>query len=101
MKKGRESMKIKNHDMVVQKSTLKRLGLWYIFVAVVLMIPFLTKAPWTAGDFVFGGVVLFGFATIYELVTRKMNNKKHRIAVGFAILIAIMMVIAWAATGPD
>jgi uncharacterized BrkB/YihY/UPF0761 family membrane protein len=51
--------------------------------------------------FVFGGVGLFGFATIYELVTRKMVNKKHRIAVGVAIVIAIMMVVGWAATGPD
>jgi uncharacterized BrkB/YihY/UPF0761 family membrane protein len=94
-------MKTNNQDTVVQKSTLKRLGLWSILVVAILIIPFLTKAPWTASDFVFGGVGLFGFATIYELVTRKMVNKKHRIAVGVAIVIAIMMVVGWAATGPD
>ncbi len=94
-------MKIKKKDTIMQGKITKRLRMWAIFIAVVLMIPFLTKAPWTTSDFVFGAIGLFGFATMYELVTRKMNNKNHRVAVGVAIVMAIIIVIAWAATGPD
>lgn len=75
--------------------------MWAVAVAGILLIPFLSKAPWTASDFVFAAAGLFGFATLYELVTRNMNNRTHRIAVGIAIVLAILMVIAWAATGPD
>jgi hypothetical protein len=64
------------------------------------MIPLLAKAPWTALDFVFGAVVLSASAVVYELATRNMSNKKHRIAVGVAVLGAIALVIIWAAAGP-
>ena len=65
------------------------------------MIPLLTKAPWTSGDFIFAGVILYSLATIYELTTRKMTNNKHKLAVAVALLAAIVSIIGWAATGPD
>ncbi|MBA3633450.1 MAG: hypothetical protein H0W58_11695 [Acidobacteria bacterium] len=87
--------------IIMQRNITKRLSVWAAIVAAVLMIPLLAKAPWSAGDFVFGAVVLFASATVYELATRNMSNKKHRIAVGVAVLAAIALVIVWAATGPD
>lgn len=94
-------MNTKNTNIIMQRNIKKRLRMWAIVVAAVLMIPFLAKAPWTVGDFVFAGVVLFSCATVYEFTTRNMSNKMHRIAVGLAVLAFIALVIAWAAAGPD
>lgn len=77
------------------------MGGWTVAIAAILLIPLLTKAPWTVGDFVFAGVGLFGCATAYELATRNTNSKARRIAVAAAILVFIFLVIGWAATGPD
>jgi hypothetical protein len=82
------------------QKTLKRLSGWALIVAAILMIPLVGKAPWTAGDFIFAGVVLFGSATIYELVTRTMNNPKHCIAVGAAVLTVVFLIWGWAVAGP-
>ena len=78
----------------------RRLSVWAIVVAALLMIPLLANAPWTRGDFVFGAIALFGAATVYELVTPHMSDKRHRIAVGVAVLVAIALGIAWGASGP-
>ena len=83
------------------KSMTKRLSIWALVVAVVLMIPFLTQSPWTAGDYIFAGTVLFILATIYEFVTRNMRNPKHKFFVAVAIFIVIGLILAWAAAGPD
>ena len=84
----------------MQRNIAKRLGVWAVVIAAVLMIPLLGNAPWTAFDFVFGGIVLSASALVYELATRNMGNKKHRIAVGVAVLAAIALVMVWAAAGP-
>ncbi len=94
-------MKATSNNDIMQKNVKKRLSVWAIVVAGVLMIPFLGKLPWTRGDFVFAGVVLFGLATIYEVSTKNMNNKMHRIAVGVAVAALLILVQAWAAAGPD
>jgi hypothetical protein len=71
--------------------------MWAVVVAAVLMIPLLAKAPWTGSDFVFAGVVLFGLAIAYELITKNMTNPKHRIAVGVGAFFVIVLIQAWAA----
>jgi uncharacterized membrane protein YfhO len=81
-------------------NTKKRLGIWAIVVMAILMIPFLTNAPWTGSDYIFAGVVLFVLATAYELITRNLKNKFHHVLVGGAILLIIVLIIGWAATGP-
>ncbi len=75
------------------RNTRKRLTVWAIIVGAILMIPLVTRAPWTTGDFIFGAVVLFGCATVYELTTRNMCNKNHRIAVG--VIVATTLVCIW------
>jgi hypothetical protein len=86
---------------VIAKSLKKRLGVWAIVVAGVLMIPLLTKAQWTQGDYVFAGTVLFVLAAIYELATRNTRNFKHKLIVAAVLLGVIVLIIGWAATGPD
>jgi len=83
------------------KNLQKRLGIWVIVVAGVLMIPFLTKAPWTQGDYIFAGAVLFILATIYEITTRNIKSFKHKLIVAAVLLGIIALIIGWAATGPD
>ncbi len=82
------------------KNIKKRLMVWAIIVTAILMIPFLAKAPWTESDFAFAGVVLFSLASVYELTTRNMKNKMHHIIVAMVLLFLIMLILAWAATGP-
>lgn len=77
--------------MKMQKIT-KRLIMWAILVAAVLMIPLLGKFPWSGGDYIFAAVALFGSATIYELVSRKGGNTAYRVAVGIAVVTSLLLV---------
>ena len=64
----------------------KRLTVWALIVTAILLIPYLGKFPWTASDFIFSGVVLFGSAAVYEFTTKNMGSKTHRIAVAVVSL---------------
>jgi hypothetical protein len=72
------------------------LSVWAALVAGILLIPFLGKWPWSTGDYVFGGVVLFGSATLYEFITRKMKNRNHRIITGVLLGLAVLAIWAMA-----
>lgn len=78
------------------KNITKRLAVWAIVVAGILLIPLLTKVPWTVGDFIFAGVVLYGCASFYELTTRSIENKMQRVVVGFAVAMALILIWGWA-----
>ena len=78
------------------QSTTKKLAVWAAVVAAILMIPLLTNAPWTGGDFIFAGTVLFGAGLIYVLTTKNMGDKTHRIATGIAVALAVGLIWAWA-----
>lgn len=82
------------------ENIVKRLSMWTAVVAAVLMIPFVTKMPWTGSDYFFAGVVLFACAAAYVFATQNMSDINHRLTVGVAVLLFIFMVIGWAATGP-
>lgn len=83
------------------KNLTNRLAIWAVIVAGVLSIPYLTNAPWTSGDFIFAGIVLYTLAVFYELITRNMKGLKPRLLVGLGFLVLIVLIIGWAATGPD
>ncbi len=75
----------------------KRLGVWAVIVAAVLMIPVIGNWPWTASDFALGFSLLFGSAIVYELLTRNTYDQNRRIAIGaavFAVLAAIWVMLA-------
>lgn len=82
-----------------KKSMTKRLSIWAAIVAAILMIPFVTKAPWTGSDYVFAGTVLFGAASIYEFTTRKMTNPNHRIIVGITVITVLIFIWGLAVSG--
>jgi len=90
-------MAIKPSD---QSTTAKRLCIWATVVALVLMIPLLTNAPWTGSDYIFAGIVLSICATVYVFATRNSNNVKRKAVVGAGVLFFIFLVMGWAATGP-
>ena len=73
--------------------------MWAAIAAALLMIPLLGRWPWTAGDFIAAGALLFGAALAYELGTRKMRNPRHRVTIGIAVAAIILFVWAELAVG--
>ena len=88
-----------NITLIIMQNITRRLSVWAIVVAAVLMIPLLAKWPWTGSDFVFGAVVLFGSATVFELVARKGSTVAYRAAVGIACAAGLLLVWINAAVG--
>jgi hypothetical protein len=81
------------------KKTTKRLMVWAITVAVILLIPFLTNMPWTGSDFVFAGVLLFGSAFVYEMLTKDLVDSRRRKITGLVVLGILGFIWVGAATG--
>ena len=74
-----------------------------IATALILLIPAVmtildrAKPPgdgwhWGSGDFLIMGALLFGAGVTYEFVVSRLDRKAYRIAVGFAILLAVLAV---------
>jgi hypothetical protein len=70
----------------------KRLIGIVLTVALLLLIPFIAKAPWTRLDFVTAGVLLLGTGLMCELVMRKVKKFEYRIAICAAILAALLLI---------
>lgn len=92
-------MGLREKNNFIMRNITKRLAVWALIVAAVLMIPLLASWPWTTGDFVFGAVVLFGFATMYELITRNMQDPKQRMITGAIVFAVLAFFWVGAATG--
>jgi predicted PurR-regulated permease PerM len=75
---------------------VKRLGYWALIVIAILLIPYVGGFPWTLSDFIFAGIVLYGCAAVYELLTKQMANKTHRIAVGAVVVLLLLLIWGWA-----
>jgi hypothetical protein len=88
-----------NITFIAMQNLTRRLGVWAIVVAAVLMIPLWADWPWTGSDFVFGAVVLFGSAAVYELIARRSGNSAYRFAVGIAVVAALLLIWINAAVG--
>jgi len=76
----------------------------YVTSAVLLCIPLLgnifsQEFDWSPGDFVIGAVLLFGTAFIIDLIQRIVKNKTHKILLGGAVLILLLLVWAELAVG--
>lgn len=98
-----------NLRVIKMQNVTKRLIVWAVGVALVLLIPLALTLlgggvdgegfHWTPIDFVFAFVFLFGAGAAYELVCRKMNNTAYRVAVGVAVVAALLLVWVNAAVG--
>jgi peptidoglycan/LPS O-acetylase OafA/YrhL len=75
----------------------KRLIGIVLTVAFLLLIPliamqFTDKVNWSLPDFVVAGVLLLGTGLMCELVMRKVNKIKYRIAICVALLAALLLI---------
>lgn len=81
-----------------------------IGTALILMIPLVMtfvdrdKAEgdgwrWSPMDFVVMGALLFGAGLAYELLARKLQDKRHRMLVGGAILAVVVLIWTELAVG--
>jgi hypothetical protein len=73
-------------------------------VVLLLLIPliamqFTEEVNWTLLDFIVAGVLLLGTGLICELVMRKVNNIRLRIAICLALLIILVLIWAELAVG--
>lgn len=72
--------------------------------AAILSVPliamqFTSEVVWTLGDFIIAGVLLFGAGLTFELLTRKLQDKKHKVIIGLAVLGVLLYVWAELAVG--
>ncbi len=82
----------------------KRLILIVLTSIILLLIPlvamqFTDEVNWTLLDFVVAGALLLGTGLMCELVIRKVNNIRYRIAICVTLLIALLLIWAELAVG--
>lgn len=89
---------------IFMQNLTKRLLMWAIAVAALLMVPlvamqFTTEVQWTGFDFIFAAVLLFGTALAYELISRKFSNAAYRFAVALAVVMVLLLIWVNGAVG--
>ncbi len=75
-----------------------------LVTALILLIPliamqFTSEVNWSAGDFVFMGVLLFGTGLAWELISKKSGKPAYRLAVALAVLASFLLIWVNAAVG--
>jgi hypothetical protein len=60
---------------------------------------FTDEVKWGPGDFVVMGALLFGAGMTYEFLAKKTRKRGYRIAIGFAVLAAVLII--WAELAVD
>jgi hypothetical protein len=78
------------------KHLQKRFTLWAVIVGGILMIPLIAQFPWSTGDFIFAGVILFGVAALYEIISSRLNSWMYRLIAAVSAIGTIMLIWAWA-----
>jgi hypothetical protein len=78
----------------MQNKSIIRIALATAFI---LLLPLLAmqitdEVVWGLADFVVAGALLFGAGLTYELVARKMGSIAYRVAVGVALVAALLLV---------
>ena len=82
----------------------KRLIIIVLTSAILLLLPliamqFSDEVNWTQLDFIVAGSLLLGTGLICEIVIRKMNKIKYRIAICIALLLILLLIWAELAVG--
>ena len=72
--------------------------------AVLLLIPliamrFTNEVNWTLSDFIVAGALLLGTGLLLDLILRKINSTKFRIAISLALLLVFLLIWAELAVG--
>jgi hypothetical protein len=103
---GKHENKAMNEN--TENSSGRRMSLWRVVAwgaaAFILLLPmvamqFTDEVNWTASDFVFAGVLLFGSLGAYELAARRTDNATYQFGVGMAITAAFLLTWINAAVG--
>jgi hypothetical protein len=83
---------LKERSSMLARNTYRSVLGVAIATAILLLIPLLANWPWTLGDFVFAGAMIFGTGLAYVLVARTGGNVAYRFAVGVALAAAFLLV---------
>lgn len=75
------------------------LGTAFILMIPLVAMQFTDEVAWDLADFVIIGALLLGTGLMYELITRKVSNIKHRSAIGVALVVALLYIWAELAVG--
>ena len=75
-----------------------------IFIAVVLLIPFIAmqftdEVLWSLFDFIIAGLLLLTTGLLFELIMRKVNSKEKQIALIIAVFILLALIWVELAVG--
>ena len=92
------------HDLNVQQSVGKKLGLVVLGTAAILLLPFIamqfsSEMNWTLSDFVIAGVLLAAMGLAYVLTTIKMRDPRTRLIAGAVFAVALLLIWAELAVG--
>ena len=93
-----------NMTLMLMQDITKRLLVWAVVVALLLMIPlvamqFTEEVNWDLFDFVVMGCLLFGVGLAYELVARRSEKTVYRGAFGVGLAGAFLLFWVNAAVG--
>lgn len=61
-------------------------------VALLLLINFIAKAPWSLFDYILAGVLMIGAGLMFEFVMRKVTKIEYRIGIFAALLIGFLLI---------
>ncbi len=67
--------------------------------ALLLLLPWIADAPWTASDFVFAAIMFGGVGLLFELTVRMSRNSAYRAGIGFALAATFVTIWVNAAVG--
>ena len=76
----------------------KRLIIILSIVVCILLIPliamqFTDEVNWTLVDFIIGGIVLFGFGFLIDLVLSKLKTSRHKVLI--IIILILVLILIW------
>lgn len=90
-------------NVTARRSNRWSMAIWgtaaFLMLLPAIAMQFTGEVDWTAGDFVFMGVMLLIACGSYELVARMTSNTSYRAAVGIAIVTAFLTVWVNGAVG--
>lgn len=90
-------------EFITRSENRWRIALWAGLAALLLLplvaMQFTTDVVWTAGDFLFAGLMLAGLGLAFEFISRTTGNRTAQIAMGAAALAVFLLVWAQAAVG--
>lgn len=80
-----------------------RLAMWGLIAALLLLpwvaMQFTREVAWDAADFAFAGVLLIGAGLLFELAVWRTRTLVWRLAIGVALVVAVLLTWAEAAVG--